>query len=62
MDDLERDLIAGSQAEHLTTEGCWCRHPRSEHRWDAVRDYRELECLACKGGGELRGGVNGSGV
>jgi hypothetical protein len=52
MDELERDLIAGSQAEHLDTEGCWCRHPRSEHRWDAVRDYRELECLACKGGGE----------
>jgi hypothetical protein len=47
-DDLERDLMAGSQAEHLDTEGCWCRHPRSEHRWDAVRDYRELECLACR--------------
>jgi hypothetical protein len=34
--------------EHLERD-CWCTHSPDEHHWDALRDYRELICLACRG-------------
>ena len=48
-DDLERDFMA--PVEHLD-EDCWCHHPRESHRFDPVRDYRELLCDECATGEE----------